>query len=88
MNGPIKKEWLTRKEASAHLMALGYFIAPRTLARMAGDGQGPPYRRTLYKITAYNREALERWAAENTTEINSDNPAPAKGGALSAASFR
>lgn len=82
------QDYLTRKEAAAHLRSIGYLIAPRTLARMAAKGMGPPYRRTLHRITSYRRSDLEMWARENSVEINPKQPRGRKAqglaGALSA----
>ena len=61
------KDWLTRKEAAAYLTALGYPIAPRSLARLAANG--PPYRRFRHRLTAYYRPDLEAWAKALTVEV-------------------
>lgn len=67
--GKLNKDWLSRKEAAAYLTAEGYPIAPRTLARMAARKEGPPYRRILNRIAAYNRLALIDWAKSVTVEV-------------------
>lgn len=70
MNDAPQKEWLSRKEAAAYLMSLGYLIAPRTLSRMAAKGLGPPYRRILHRIASYNRQQLKDWAHLNSLEMD------------------
>lgn len=60
---------LNRKEASAYLTAMGYPIAPRTLARLATDKKGPPYTRFMHRTVLYEKEALEAWAASKTTQV-------------------
>ena len=66
--GALGKEYLTRKEAAAHLTGLGYLISPRTLARLAVGGGGPPYRLFLKRLTSYGREDLELWAKTQSVE--------------------
>lgn len=66
------REWLSRKEAASHLIALGYTVTPKTLSRLASVGKGPPYRITLDHITSYNRRELEAWAKASTKEITAD----------------
>ncbi len=45
---------LPRAQAAHALMALGYPVAPSTLATKATRGDGPPYRR-------FGRKPLYRW---------------------------
>lgn len=64
------KEWLTRKEAAIYLSGIGCLVQPRTLARLASRGEGPPYRRTLERIAAYSKADLSKWAKDNTRDIS------------------
>ena len=57
---------LSRKQASAHLISLGYRITPRALSRMAEKDKGPPYILTEGRIASYNRLDLEEWARQNS----------------------
>jgi hypothetical protein len=56
------KDILSRKEAAEHLTALGYPIAPATLARFATKRRGPPYIRFGWRIVTYKRADVEAWA--------------------------
>jgi hypothetical protein len=56
---------LNRKEAAAHLLKMGFPVAPRTLASLAARGKGPPYIRFLHRITLYEVAELEAWAFAN-----------------------
>lgn len=56
------KDILSRKEAADHLTAMGFPVAPRTLARLAAKRQGPPYVRFLWRIVTYKRADVEAWA--------------------------
>lgn len=56
------KESLNRKEAAEHLSALGYPIAPGTLANLAMKERGPPYTLFMWKVVTYKRADLEAWA--------------------------
>lgn len=58
----VLKEMLSRKEAAEHLAALGFPVAPSTLARLAAKRQGPPYTRFLWRIVTYKRTDVEAWA--------------------------
>lgn len=56
------KDILSRKEAADHLTALGFPVAPRTLARLASKRQGPPYTRFMWRVVTYKRADVEAWA--------------------------
>lgn len=56
------KESLNRKEAAEHLTALGYPIAPGTLANLALKDRGPPYTLFMWKVVRYDRGQIEAWA--------------------------
>lgn len=62
-------DWLTRKQAAAHLTAIGFPITSKTLSNMAHNGIGPSYRRVRLKLTVYNRRELEAWAIINAETV-------------------
>lgn len=66
------KDFLTRKQAAAHLSALGYPVSVRTLERLADAGRGPPFIRFMQKLVRYEPAALERWAKTQTTRFDGD----------------
>ena len=55
MNSTAPDPILRRRELAAELTAAGYPIAPQTLARLAVEGAGPPFRR-------WGRAPLYRWS--------------------------
>lgn len=56
-----KDVYLSRKEASTFLAALGLFIAPSTLAKLASVGGGPVFRRFGRQVKYLPRD-LVSWA--------------------------
>ncbi len=56
-------KFLTRKGAARYLTAMGYRIAPSTLARLAAARRGPPYARYAARCVSYEPADLDAWAA-------------------------
>lgn len=63
-------DWLTRKQAAAHLTSIGYPITAKTLSNMSHQGKGPPFRKVRERLTVYNRRQLESWAIINAETVN------------------
>ncbi len=57
----MSETYLSRKEASTFLSALGLFIAPSTLAKLASVGGGPVFRRFGRQVK-YLPSDLIAWA--------------------------
>lgn len=57
----MSETYLSRKEASTFLSALGLFIAPSTLAKLASVGGGPVFRRFGRQVK-YLPSELIAWA--------------------------
>lgn len=63
--------WLSRKEAAAHLTALGFPVDFRMLTQLAARGakrKGPPLRRFLGRIR-YEKSKLEAWARAQCEDV-------------------
>lgn len=75
-------DWLTRKQAAAHLTMIGFPITAKTLSNMSFKGKGPPFRKVRERLTVYNRRQLEAWAILNAEAVNPAQQAR-KGGVLS-----
>lgn len=58
------QRYLSRKEASEYLKALGLPVAVRTLAKWAVHGEGPQFCRFNGRTVRYPRESLESWINE------------------------
>ncbi len=62
MSVPSESEpLLSRKEAAEVLRAVGYRVAPATLAKLASVGGGPPFRK-FGGAPVYGRRDLLAWA--------------------------
>lgn len=59
----MSETYLSRKEASTFLSALGLFIAPSTLAKLASVGGGPVFRRFGRQVKYLPRD-LVSWAED------------------------
>lgn len=56
---------LRRTEAAAYLQTRhGLTCAPATLAKLACHGGGPKFRKPGARTVLYDRDELDRWAAE------------------------
>lgn len=67
-----KGEWLTRKQASEFLFAMGCPITPQHMERMAlhnNAGKGPPYVKSGKRLVRYNREEVRQWAEKNIKRV-------------------
>ena len=67
-----KKEWFSRKEASAYLESIGCPLAANTLAKMAendNEGGGPPFTRIRWRIVRYRRTDLDAWVDKVSVRI-------------------
>ena len=60
---PMKK-YLSRKEASAYLTAIGFHTTYKTLGKLATIGGGPKFHKFGTKCVLYAIEDLDAWAAE------------------------
>jgi len=68
----IDEPLLNRKEAARYLNALGYTIAPQTLAEMASNnnaGKGPPFIKFGWSQVKYRRAELDAWAKSRMKEV-------------------
>ena len=69
----IAAEWLTRKEAAAYLTSIGWPIAAKTLANLAGRNGGrggPPYVAPGWRTVRYRRADLDDWARTHARRHN------------------
>lgn len=65
----LRKPRLRRQEAAEYLEAVhGITIAPATLAKWAGRGEGPAFER-LRRTPWYRRSALDQWVAANLIPV-------------------
>lgn len=67
-----RKDWLTRKEASAYLFSMGCPISVSTLANMAANenaGRGPPFTRAGWRIVRYLKRDLDEWARRRIERV-------------------
>lgn len=65
----LRKPRLLRKDAAEYLsIAHGIKCAPRTLAKYACLGDGPPFQRQG-RIILYPRELLDQWASARLSAI-------------------
>ncbi len=72
--------WVSRKEASSFLIAIGCPVSVKTLAKMAENDNarnGPPFRRSGWRTIRYHRKDLNEWAEKNMEKVgwNSDQKA-------------
>lgn len=58
------QRYLSRKEASEYLKALGLPVAVRTLAKWAVQKEGPQFCYFNGRTVRYPRESLEAWINE------------------------
>ncbi len=66
------QDWLTRKEASLYLYALGFPVSVSTLANMASNnnaGGGPPYTVVGWRSLKYLRRDLDAWARNRIRRV-------------------
>ena len=67
-----RRNWLSRKEASAYLTERGVKISARTLANLASNnnaGKGPPYTQARWRTVLYARADLDTWLAREMRRV-------------------
>lgn len=62
-------DFLNRKSAVAYLNKIGFAVSHSTLERLALQGKGPPFTKTLQRIVRYRRADLDAWAVKNMERI-------------------
>jgi hypothetical protein len=76
--------FLRRAAAAAYVRERYGFCTERSLAKMAVQGNGPPFRKYGARVCLYARDDLDQWAREkigaprtSTSENKGDRPARA-----------
>lgn len=58
------KKYLSRKEESAYLTAIGFHTTYKTLGKLATIGGGPKFHKFGTKSVLYEIEDLDEWATK------------------------
>lgn len=66
-------DWLSRKDASLYLTAIGCPTSVRALEKRASNnnaGKGPSFTRSSWKCVKYKRADLDAWAQTQVVRVD------------------
>ena len=75
----IRKEYLTRGQASEYCLRKGLPVSPKTLAKYACVGGGPKFRKFGTMRVIYKVEDLDEWIERRLSKIFSSTGIPYDG---------